>query len=82
MQGNGENWPMAQLGRDLAHQSILESIIWVLIRDDPSLLDRLRARLDDYQPKALRLLPAPARAVYEDRLTRFLLDLEDRHPDA
>lgn len=82
MQDEDETWAMTQLGRDLAHQSILESIAWVLIRDDPSFLDRLRKRVDDYQPKAVQLLPAPARAVYEDRLTRFLLGLEDRRPDA
>lgn len=66
------------LGRNLAHQTILESIAWVLIRDDPSFLDRLRARVDDYQPRGLMLLTDQEREVYEERLTRFLLDLENR----
>lgn len=81
MNDDAKRIELEKFGLELADQSILESIAWVLIRDDPSFLSRLRHRLDAHQPKALRLLPPQARRAFEERLTGFLLDLESHLPD-
>lgn len=81
MNNDAERIDLEKFGLELANQSILESIAWVLIRDDPSFLNRLRSRLDAHQPKALHLLPPQARRAFEERLTGFLLDMESHLPD-
>lgn len=78
MNDEAENIAMEGLGRQLAHETALESIIWVLLREDPSRLDRFRSRVDDYQQRAADSLPPAALAAYGDRLARLVVGLENR----
>lgn len=64
------------LASQLATEAAIESLLLILIRENPHLLDQLRFRLDDYRPKARRILSEVGSEVFERKLERLLLDLE------
>lgn len=65
------------LARQFANEAVMESLLLILKREKPELLDQIRARLDDYRPKARQLLSEEGSEVFEERVESLLLDLEN-----
>lgn len=64
------------LARQFANEAVMESLLLILAREKPELLGQLRSRLDDYLPKARKVLSEEGSEVFEKRVKSLLLDLE------